>query len=233
MKINGIDIRKWNAKQLKVNVQPPDLVVNKELIKGTLIPIEFKTDIPMGKLELELYFKGTEQTDIIRAMSEFLEQAKSGCVLDLDNYKGKYKGYLTANEFSKTVSKNRKTLKAAFEGYFYDDPETHVTTGTGMTFEVKGSRPTPCIVKVEVDAQHHVDGYVIAGFRGGDITISHVGAGGTLIIDGEKGLVTMDGDNAFERVEMWQFPALDPGTAAISLSSADATVTVIYKPMWV
>lgn len=233
MKINGIDIRTWNANQLKVNVQPPDLVVNKELISGTLTPIEFETDVPMGRLELELYFRGTEQTDIIRAMSEFLAQAAKGCDLDLDNYKGRYKGYLVASEFSKTVSKKRKTLKATFEGYFYDDPETHVITGEDVTFSVKGSRPTPCIVKVEVDAQHHVDDYVISGFRGGDITISHVGAGGTLIIDGEKGLVTMDGDNAFERVEMWQFPALDPGTAAISVSSADATVTVIYKPMWV
>lgn len=235
MKINGIDIRAWNANQLKVNVQPPDLVVNKELISGTLTPIEFETDVPIGRLELELYFRGTEQTDIIRAMSEFLAQAKSGCVLDLDNYKGKYKGYLVASEFSKTVSKKRKTLKATFEGYFYDEPETHKTSGTAMTFMVKGSRPTPCIVKVEVDSQHHIDGdgYVISGFRGGDVRIRHLGSGGTLIIDGEKGLVTMDGNNAFQYVDMWEFPALDPGTAALNMSSDDATVTVIYRPMWV
>lgn len=38
MKVNGIDIRKYNAKQLTAEVLPPSLQTNYELITGAVIP---------------------------------------------------------------------------------------------------------------------------------------------------------------------------------------------------
>jgi hypothetical protein len=48
MKVNGIDIRKYNAKQLTAEVLPPSLQTDYELITGAVIPQEFETDIPLG-----------------------------------------------------------------------------------------------------------------------------------------------------------------------------------------
>lgn len=62
MKVNGIDIRKYNAKQLTAEVLPPSLQTDYELITGAVIPQEFETDIPLGKLKLCLYFRGRTAT---------------------------------------------------------------------------------------------------------------------------------------------------------------------------
>ena len=54
-----------------------------------------------------------------------------------------------------------------------------------------------------------------------------------MIIDGEKGLVTIDGINAFSNVNMWEFPRLKVGDNAVLLSSDIANVSVKYMPMWI
>lgn len=38
MKINGIDIRKYDAKQLTADVQPPSIVNNYEWLSGATLP---------------------------------------------------------------------------------------------------------------------------------------------------------------------------------------------------
>ena len=45
MKIDGIDIRKFNAKQLTVDIQPPKIAVENEWIDGAPVPLEFETFI--------------------------------------------------------------------------------------------------------------------------------------------------------------------------------------------
>ena len=71
MKVNGIDARKYNAKQLTVEIQPPAVAVNYEWITGALQPTEFETDVAMGHLKMCVYFRGRDRNSIIRTMSEF------------------------------------------------------------------------------------------------------------------------------------------------------------------
>ena len=47
MKVNGIDARKYNAKQLTVEIQPPAVAVNYEWMTGALQPTEFETDVTL------------------------------------------------------------------------------------------------------------------------------------------------------------------------------------------
>ena len=58
MKINGTDIRVYNAKQLTADVQPPSIVNNYEWLSGATLPTELETDVQMGHLKLSIYFKG-------------------------------------------------------------------------------------------------------------------------------------------------------------------------------
>lgn len=48
MKVNGIDLRKYNAKQLTVDVQPPGINVNYEWVTKALLPEEFDTDVAIA-----------------------------------------------------------------------------------------------------------------------------------------------------------------------------------------
>jgi hypothetical protein len=231
MKVNGIDARKYDAKQLTVVIQPPSVSVSQEWLTGALLPTEFETDVTMGHLKLCVYFKGKDRNSITRSMSSFIENFTRSCVLDLDGYKGKYKGYMTANDFEQTITKKRFKLNLEFDGFFYDDELEIVFDGvTTGSFRRVGSRKTPCIV--EVYAKSALTNYKITGV-GDDIIIETLAAGKTIVIDGEKGLITVSGVNAFNSVNLWEFPKIDTKETALTFSNTSATVKIRYKPMWI
>ena len=72
MKIDGIDIRKYNAKQLTVDIQPPKIAIETEWIDGAPVPLEFETYIKAGTLKLSILFRGDSRNQIVRNVSEFM-----------------------------------------------------------------------------------------------------------------------------------------------------------------
>lgn len=232
MKVNGIDARKYNAKQLTVDVQPPSISVNYEWMKRATLPTEFDTDVEMGKLKLSVYFKGKDRNSIVRSMSEFMGNFTQACDLELDGYKGRYRAFITKDDFEKTIKKSRYILNFEFDGFFYDDElEIVFDAKTSGAFFLVGSRKTPCIV--EVYAKSVLTNYRISGFRADDIIVESLAAGKTAIIDGIRGIVTVDGANAFDKVDLWEFPVISTGETRLTFSNTRAKVTIRYKPMWI
>lgn len=118
MKVNGIDARKYNAKQLTAEVLPPSLAVDYEIVTGAILPTEFETDMELGKLKLCMYFRGKDRNSLIRKMSAFLENFTKSSVLEVDGYKGKFKAYTASSDYSKMKVKTRYKLNIVLEGYF-------------------------------------------------------------------------------------------------------------------
>lgn len=232
MKVNGIDARKYDAKQLTVDIQPPSVAVNYEWLTGASKPTEFETDVTMGHLKMCVYFKGRDRNSIIRTMSEFMSNFTTACDLELDGYKGKYRGFLTTDDFEKTIAEKRYKINLEFDGYFYDDEIAVTFDGvTSGNFFMVGSRRTPCTV--EVCAKSALTNYVIKGMGDDDITIQSLASGKTVIIDGMRGVVLLDNVNAFDKVSLWEFPAIRSGGTSLTFSSNKARVTVRYHPMWI
>lgn len=232
MKVNGIDARKYNAKQLTVDVQPPSISANYEWMKRATLPTEFDTDVEMGKLKLSVYFKGKDRNSIVRSMSEFMGNFTQARDLELDGYKGRYRAFITKDDFEKTIKKSRYILNLEFDGFFYDDElEIVFDAKTSGAFFLVGSRKTPCIV--EVYAKSVLTNYRISGFGADDIIVESLAAGKTAIIDGIRGMVTVDGANAFDKVNLWEFPAISTGETRLTFSNTRAKVTIRYKPMWI
>lgn len=232
MKVNGIDARKYNAKQLTVDVQPSSISVNYEWMKRATLPTEFDTDVEMGKLKLSVYFKGKDRNSIVRSMSEFMGNFTQACDLELDGYKGRYRAFITKGDFEKTIKKSRYILNLEFDGFFYDDElEIVFDAKTSGAFFLVGSRKTPCIV--EVYAKSVLTNYRISGFGADDIIVESLAAGKTAIIDGIRGIVTVDGVNAFDKVNLWEFPAISTGETRLTFLNTRAKVTIRYKPMWI
>lgn len=232
MKVNGIDARRYNAKQLTVDIQPPKMPTNYEWMDGALQPTEFKTDVEMGHLKLCVYFRGKDRNSIVRSMSEFMANFTKSCDLELDGYKGKYRGFLTEDDFEKTLTKERYKINLEFDGYFCDSEVViefdGVTTGRFVPF---GSRTAPCIV--EVYAKDELSDYVIKGLGNEDVIIQELAKGKTIVIDGARGKVTISGENAFDKVSIWEFPSVKPGEASLIFSGSKAKVTIRYHPMWI
>lgn len=229
MKVNGIDIRKYNAVQLTAEVLPPSLSVNYEIITGAIVPLEFDTDMPLGQLKLCIYFRGDDRNRIVRSMSSFLQEFAKSAVLEVDGYKGKFKAFAASSDYEKMKVKTRYKLNLALEGYFYDDEICMEYSGTSATIKREGTRKVPVVL--EITAKSTLTDFLITGFED-DITISSLAAGKTIVIDGEAGPVTVDGTTAFETVSIWTFPELDEKETNLTFSSG-ATVKVRYKPMWI
>ena len=224
MKINGIDIKKYDAKQLTADVQPPSFSNSYEWLTGAALPTEFETEVQMGHLKLSIYFKGKDRNNIIRAASEFMSNFTKACKMELDGYKGTYIGFITTNDYEKKNVKQRYIVNLEFDGFFVDDDLSITFDGkTSASFYKVGTRDAPCVVEV----------YAIAGLGEDDIIIESLAAGKTVVIDTKTGLVTIDGANAFDKVNMWTFPVLKTGETALTFSNTKARVTIRYTPMWI
>lgn len=232
MKVNNVDIRKYDAKQLTVDVQPPSISVNYEWITGAALPTEFETLVEMGHVKISVYFKGKDRNRIIRMASEFMANFTKSCDLELDGYKGKYRGFMTKSDYEKMRVKDRYILNLEFDGFFYDEELEIIFDGkTKESFYMVGTRETPCIL--EVYAKSALNNYRITGFGQDEIIVEKLEAGKTVVIDGKDGLVTMDGKNAFENVDLWEFPKLKAEETALTFSDTKAKITVRYTPMWI
>ena len=225
MKINGIDIKKYDAKQLTADVQPPSFSNSYEWLTSATLPTEFETEVQMGHLKLSIYFKGKDRNNIIRAASEFMSNFTKACKMKLDGYKGTYIGFITTNDYEK------KNVKQRY-GFFVDDDLSITFDGkTSASFYKVGTRDAPCVV--EVYAKSTLTNYTISGLGEDDIIIESLAAGKTVVINAKTGLVTIDAANAFDKVNMWTFPVLKTGETALTFSNTKARVTIRYTPMWI
>ena len=232
MKINGIDIKKYDAKQLTADVQPPSFSNSYEWLTSAALPTEFETEVQMGHLKLSIYFKGKDRKNFIRSDSEFMSNFTNSCKMELDGYKGTYIGFITTNDYEKKNVKQRYIVNLEFDGFFVDDDLSITFDGkTSASFYKVGTRDAPCVV--EVYAKSTLTNYTITGLGEDDIIIESLAAGKTVVIDAKTGLVTIDGANAFDKVNMWTFPVLKTGETALTFSNTKARVTIRYTPMWI
>ena len=154
------------------------------------------------------------------------------CVMELDGYKGYYRGFLVSSDYEKKKVKTRYILNLEFDGYFYDDELEVVFDGkTDASFYRVGTRDAPCVV--EVLAKSDLTNYEIQGLGDDVIKVESLQAGKTVIINGINGLVTMDGASAFDVVDIWELPVLVNNKIHLVFSNEKAKVTIRYMPMWI
>ena len=231
MRINGTDIRRYGAKQLAVEVQPPKMAAGYELFPKALLPVEYETDIPLGTMSVTIYFRERNRAALQRTMSSFMEQFGASCTIDeIGGYKGKFKAFLTDGKYTKTLKLEKKILELSFDGYFFDEEKEAIFDAkTSGRLYAEGSRKTPCII--EVTAKSSLTGYVLT-VNADTYTVETLAAGKTIIIDGIMGKVTLDGENAFPVVDLWQFPRLQTGENTLTFSTNKAKVKIRYVPIW-
>lgn len=71
MKIDSIDIRSFDAKQLTVDFEPPQTGVTVEMFDGALIPSESETYTPLSGLTVTVLFRGKDRDEVQKHVSDF------------------------------------------------------------------------------------------------------------------------------------------------------------------
>ncbi len=102
---------------------------------------------------------------------------------------------------------------------------------TTKTINVPGNEETPVIV--EITPSVGIIDIVLTGLSEEPITIRILTGGKKVIIDGEEGLVTVDGVNKFGDTDMWEFPRLKPGANTITVSRNNVDINIKYKPRFI
>lgn len=231
MIINGIDVRRYGATLLTAETKPPKMTANYEMMSKALLPTEYNTDIPLGSMTMTIYFRGKNRATLERTMSSFMQNFRSSCIMEeIRGFKGKYKGFLTDDDYEKTLEKEKRILTLEFDGFFFDDEaEGLFDQKLEGKLYAEGSRDTPCII--EVTAKADLTNYKIT-LNGEPYTIENLMNGETIVINGKTGKITKEGDNAFGSVDLWAFPKLQTGRNDLTFSTNGARVTVRYSPMW-
>lgn len=233
MRVNGIDVRTFKAKQLTVEVQPPSTAVKYDWNDGDLKPNAYKTEEKAGTLNLVMYFVGKDRTEVLRCISEFLSHLNNAVVLDLEGYKGSYYGMKKSAKIVKTLELRKKKLELTFDGFFIDGAIEKELSKATQEYVTQGSRDAPCILRMTNTAGTEQEATVKGLTDTGDIEVS-IPPGKTLVIDGDTGLVTVDGENGFSCITtMWEFPHIPQGKVKIDRTNVENVKIVMeYRPMW-
>lgn len=105
---------------------------------------------------------------------------------------------------------------------------------TGRSFNVynSGTAPAPCVVtfipkfdflKLEIQGLTE-EPIIFTGLKTNEV----------LVIDGEEKTVTVDGINAFDRYNAWEFPKLQPGMNQIIIENGvSASISVEYNARYI
>lgn len=140
MKIDSIDIRSFDAKQLTVDFEPPQTGVTVEMFDGALIPSESETYTPLSGLTVTVLFRGKDRDEVQKHVSDFNAELQKGVVLTLDGYSRHFKAYMTGNSLSKTITKTRYTAELQMKGnwqvfrFDYTEKKTGKRKGRPLDF---------------------------------------------------------------------------------------------------
>ncbi len=231
MTINGINIEKFGAVQLTVDMQPPQDEANVEWIDGAVVPTDSRTTTTFSTLELVLLFRGSDPGRIVQAIGEVTQLLTAGAELELDGYRDKFRAWYKSSKIEKILrSKTRRKLTLNFQGYLHGEliKKTYrfVTQATVMR---EGARTTPVILTVL--PANDLGEITVEGLTDDPIVISNLTAGVPVTIDGRDGTAEENGINKGRDVSMWEPPTLKTRETTVRWS-AEAAVTVEYWPIW-
>lgn len=232
MKVNNIDISKFNAKQLTVDIQASSIEVENDWLDKSLTPIYLATKIKYKPISIVLYLRGKGRDDILNNISNILSLMKNKCVLDLDGYRNSYVSCLTEHEAEKTIRKDRYKLNLKFSAYEIGDEVTEaINRILSKSINVKGNSATPCVV--EITPSTDLIEFNIQGLANDPIIIKNLKKGKKIIFNGEEGTVLEEGNNKYLDTDFWEFPFLLPGTNIVTLSKNNCDIKIKYKPRYI
>ena len=225
MKINDVDIKdKMDILLLKKHIVNSEIVTNEEWADEWISPITENQYYKYTTILCE--FLVEDETRVEEVISELIKLG-SQAVLEFDDINIKYKGFITGHD-KELVFTNSYIVKIEWKcGLGYSDEEI-IAVNDEDTIILSSTADTPVVLSIIPDT--NISELTIAGF-GEDITLSNLVAGYEVIIDGEKGLVTEEGQNKWNDYDSWGFPKLSPGENEISYTG-NVNITAIYSPRW-
>ncbi|WP_294350544.1 phage tail protein [uncultured Clostridium sp.] len=206
MIVNDIDIKKYGASVSSKLIQPAEIEIKKSKIGN--IYTQLSSEVGFKKITIKILFEAIDRNTAYKNISDFMANFIEEADIKFNNLEHYFHVYLTNSSIEDTEFDEWLYLNLELDGYEYGEEVVEVMDGvTEKTIFVNGNMETPCIVEITPKAD--LSEITLKGFGDDPIVVRNLVKGNTVVIDGIKGKVTVNGVNKFGDVEMWEFPKLN------------------------
>lgn len=237
MKVNGIDISVYGARQHSVKFGYASLANSSEWQSGDIAPLLLRSAAGFKEITVSIILKGESRQEIWRNGSRLISALLEPGIITLDGFDHKYMVYLkNADQAESSIHRWHKA-ELTFCGYEFSDQKTAVSTETSFQINCGATLKTPAVLELTPPI-----GYVSTTVYGltknrlnGEnmpIIVYNLEKDKTVSIDGETGLITQGGKNKAGDVVLYDLPALEPGINEI-LTDHEIRTAVKYKERFI
>lgn len=228
MKINNKDLDELGIEVLDYTIGSVEIENRDQWTDGRLTPYLDNQFFKYRPVSLVLLIDRPTDSQAEKDISR-LTRLSSQALIEFDNIDIKRKGVLETIT-SERITPGIHDIEMEFKcEYGITDKVTEtLPDGTGQV-DVQGTVTTPATVTLTTSES--LSNIEITGL-GEDLTVDSLEPGQTLVIDGKKGIVELDGNNAFEKYTSWTFPKLEPGINEITTNKTGLTVEIEYITRW-
>lgn len=233
MLINNIDISKYNARVLDVNIQNSSISNLSDFdIKNKLLPLFLKSKVSLNNITVTLLINSLDKRQYYLDKSNLLSNMLDSFDIYFKDRNLKFKCVLVNQADQPSLRQIRGRFQLTFIGYNLENEviET-INRITSKTVDAFGNYKVPIIM--EITPVIDMIDLKITGLSEDPLIVKNLKGTKTIIIDGINGTVTQDGINKFNDTDMWEFPFLVPGKNNILLSKDTCNITIKYNPRYI
>lgn len=233
MIVNNVDlVTLFGATIIEKNFGSSEIIAYIDWLDSAIDPTEEKeSKFKFSQIRVVLLIEGENETEILTKMSNIKAMSKKGTLKfsDIDYFYDIALDDSSYKRINTVAYELTLSYKSAYKylGYITETMNQMAT----KVIAVSGNTKTPAIV--EITPSVDIIDIVINGFGSSDITINNLTANKKVIIDGENGLVTVDGINKYDDTDMWEFPSLEPGANTITVTRTTCDIAIKYKPRFI
>lgn len=222
MQINNTDIKLYNADLLGYDLGCSN-VTNNSYTPLNSLPVFYYSEIKEKPLTIRLVVQGSDREDLNKNISRLFAVCHSNPTITIkDNLFECIYTSSTVSAMGTSATKLNLTFTAIHKG---QEQRTELTQSTTVINNI-GTRECPYIA--EITPTEDMEAFTI-----NDITIRDLKADQTIIINGLKKTVTMNGINKFNDTDLITFPLLSIGENTIKVSDTQPTITVKSNPIFI
>ena len=228
MIVNDVNIEETiGVVVLSFDKQPREIVNYDDWITGALTPVAtLPEDYRYSLLTIKLLVTGNSMEEIEEKESRLQRLFARGI---LKEYDSKYfYPYIYQNGTKMRINRLANEITyMLYSPYMYEKEKIiPLAKNSSQEITVEGTTKTPCIY--EIKALTSIIDFEINGIKVHDIPL-----GSTLVIDGKKCLITLDGTNKFGDSKLMEFPFLLPGKNTIKVNNVNCDIKVKYEPRYI
>lgn len=238
MKINGIDIGEYGARQWNVTPGFSSISNKSQWIEGAAMPLLLESGIGMKKIKVSVMLEGEGRGIIWGNARKLIAALLLPAEIQLDGFPNLY--HMVLNNASSAELSLQKFHKATLELVGYEHGQEITASGTGSRFYIDnpGNIETPAVMEITPfigKTSLVIKGLVRDRYTKEDklVTVKRVSQRKKIVLDGEKGLFTEEGFNKMGDIDIWGLPTLRPGTNLIEMDQADQEMKLRFKPRYI